>query len=198
MSKMNSRLRKKIYPKLVARDGEECHNCPTIGNYNSLVIDHLDNNNSNNEINNLQLLCRSCNGKKNPRGKAKKQSPIYVRGDEHQQPKEPSPELKKSERCEPIFRDWIERRVGEFGSLSVYDILTGGAERAGCSQATVNRYLQKVCSIEGNFQYIEKEDGQKFVRFKPEYVQKIKAADSTKSDQNVIPINSPKIMAEGP
>lgn len=187
---MNSRFRKKLYPVLVNRDGEECAICGKVGNKNSLVIDHRDNINSHNEPDNLQLLCRSCNGKKNPRGKGKKQSPMYVRGDEYQHPKEPSPELKKSERCEPIFRTWLEETISQRHLLSVYDVITGGAEKAGCAQATVNRYLQKVCSIVGNFEYFENAEQQKCVRFKPEYAAKIKGDEKKTINEKVIPLQN--------
>ncbi len=67
MSNMNGITRKKLYPIIVSRDGEYCKCCGVLSTEQQLVIDHKDNDNSNNGLLNLQLLCRTCNYLKNPR-----------------------------------------------------------------------------------------------------------------------------------
>ena len=161
---MNSRLHNILYPQLVERDGEKCARCPVNEGTKVLVIDHRDNDNSNNVLSNLQLLCRSCNNKKNPRGPGKKQSPMYVRGDEYQPPRRPTPELEKNERCEPVFRRWLEEKILQLGKMELHDTISSGAEKAGCSPPTANRYLQKMCSSEGKFEVYGGDDGKKYIR----------------------------------
>jgi len=64
---MNKKTHDKLYDIIAKRDGECCHFCEKKPPEHQLVIDHKDNDNSNNELYNLQLLCRACNYKKNPR-----------------------------------------------------------------------------------------------------------------------------------
>jgi len=67
VSKMNGSNRKKLYQEMVNDEGEFCKICNVTSKERQLVIDHKDNNNSNNLRENRQFLCRSCNYKKNPR-----------------------------------------------------------------------------------------------------------------------------------
>ncbi len=152
------------------------------GKEKKLVVDHIDNNNNNNEFNNLQLLCYSCNGKKNPRGKGKKLSPVYIRGDEYLGVREPSPEMKQNQRCEPIFRQWLEEMINKHEMLAFEDVLNGGAEKAGCSQASIYRYLQKVCSIEGKYMVIQGDSENRHVKYKPEF--EVRRKSQEKKNQN--------------
>jgi len=180
MSRMNSNTRKIFYPQLVQRDGEQCKKCGKLGNSKTLVIDHLDNDNSNNKPSNLQLLCRSCNGKKNPRGKGKKQSHVCICGNEYEPMKKPSPELKKHEEKLPIFEEWLMINMLKRGKMSVSDILNAGAEKTKSSQITINRYLACASSFEGKYEGFE-EDGQKYVKFKPECEALIRKEEATKN-----------------
>jgi len=65
VSKMNGTTRKKLYKMISNRDGEYCKGCSKLPSEGQLVVDHRDNNNSNNSLRNLQLLCRTCNFIKN-------------------------------------------------------------------------------------------------------------------------------------
>ena len=160
MSRMNSRTRKKLYPILVLRDGEYCNMCGKVGSTKSLIIDHIDNNPRNNALHNLQLLCRGCNHRKNPRGEAKpKNQNIEI----HEPPA--SKEMLKNEICEPIFRDWLEEELRRWGRKEVKDALNAGAEVAGVSPATTERYLSKMTSSAGKLSIVVI-DGVKFVAFK--------------------------------
>ena len=66
---LNKRQRDFLYPQIVKKQGGEyCKGCgKSIDKIqeNLLMIDHIDNNNSNNILDNLQLLCRACNIIKN-------------------------------------------------------------------------------------------------------------------------------------
>lgn len=72
MGNMNKRTRDLVYPLLKSRLGEQCMICrkdlfalKELGFAAELCIDHIDNNNGNNSLSNLQFLCKSCNTKKN-------------------------------------------------------------------------------------------------------------------------------------
>ena len=65
VSNMSGQARKKWYKFLGKRDGEFCKFCRRSPKEMQLVIDHKDNNNSNNNPKNFQLLCRRCNLIKN-------------------------------------------------------------------------------------------------------------------------------------
>jgi len=60
MSNMNGRRRKRARKFLIERDGNVCKKCRVSGKKKKLVIDHIDNNNSNNNYDNMQLLCYAC------------------------------------------------------------------------------------------------------------------------------------------
>ena len=189
MSRMNSRIRKKFYPLLVARDSEECALCGVIGNRSSLIIDHKDNDNSNNTIENYQLLCRSCNGKKNPRGKAKKQSTMREKEIDYLKTKESSAELAKSEKCKPMFKKWLKEVIKQYGTLGVPELVNAGAEKINLSQQTTMRYLQGSCSFEGDYE-IYTIDEKKYVRFKAEYAAKMKNIQNLPTDEEVNPVQN--------
>lgn len=151
MSRMNSRNRQKHYGSLVLRDGEQCRICgrrpPEVG----LVIDHIDNDNGNNDFGNLQLLCQSDNVRKNPRGKAcgKMMSPMRVGGEVLDRPRPASAEFERNLRAEPRFRHWLIARLRAGTACSLREAVDAGAEYAGCSQTTIERYLKKMSSSEG-------------------------------------------------
>lgn len=105
--------------------------------YLQLQVDHIDNNNGNNVIENLQLLCPSCNRWKNPR-RSKEVSP---------RPK--TPEMNKNEECEPEWRKWVNEIVISEGGITETRAINGGAERYGLSPETTRKYLLKITSDEG-------------------------------------------------
>ena len=53
---MNKRTRDKLYPIIVTRDGEYCRCCGKLPHEGQLVLDHRDNNNTNNTHTNLQIM----------------------------------------------------------------------------------------------------------------------------------------------
>lgn len=168
MPRMNSRVRKRLYGILRDRDGERCRICRRRGNEKSLVIDHLDNNNDNNELSNLQLLCRRDNSRKNPRGPARRKilSPVSVRVCELDTPQISSAEYSKNQEAEPLFRHWLYDNVRTLGEIEYQEAIDCGAEIANCSQESVKRYIRKLCSSVG-IMLIEREaDERIFIRLR--------------------------------
>lgn len=173
MSRMNSRNRKKFYKLLKERDGEQCNICRKKGGFETLVIDHIDNNNSNNDPENLQLLCPSDNTKKNPRGKGKKRSPVSIDTNAHEAEKIVSAEFRKNQESEPRFRHWLYDKIKVLGKMKFDEVVDAGAEKAGCSQATIIRYIKKVVSSEGIYEVNVDLENNKIIEFKPTYKEKI-------------------------
>ena len=160
MSRMNGRNRKHLYQIISARDGEFCAMCGIVGSIKSLCIDHRDNNNRNNDPDNLQLLCRSCNTKKNQRGKAKPENESA----EVETPRQ-SEEVRLKKKYEPMFRKWIDIQVQRYGRILLQDAVESGAEVTGASIQTIERYFRKMCSLSGKLKVVEVE-GKKYVEFK--------------------------------
>jgi len=108
-----------------------------------LYIDHIDNDPTNTVLENLQLLCPSCNRIKNP----KRVEPI---------PERPfTPEMAKNTKYEGPYRRWINEEVLENGGIPFENALDGGAERFGLSPETTRKYIRKMISSEGNFGMFE-------------------------------------------
>ena len=166
MANMNKRNRDKIYPKCVEKQhGEYCVLCgvePWIlaeqGKSPILFIDHINNNNSDNRLENYQLLCRSCNTKKNHPSLAEP----FTRS--------ATPEMITGKRYEKDFRRWVSGHYMENENIGLsYDyLLNSGAEYIGCSQETLKRYLKKMTSSEGIYEWFDKTGGISMV-LKAEY-----------------------------
>ena len=138
MSKMNGPTRKKLYKEMIVDEGEFCKNCNVSGEEKQLVIDHKDNDNSNNHRENRQFLCRPCNYKKNPR------RPV----DECVSEDEKS-ELIVNRIKEPQFRKFVAHEINERVRVPERELIDSGAEHIGMSPVTTKRYLNKMCSPEG-------------------------------------------------
>jgi hypothetical protein len=155
------------------------------------MLDHKDNNPSNNDASNLQILCRAHNTFKNPRGPGKRGVRMRhildsltrtrvresekdreietILGDRTASPLIRHAEMKKNIECEPKFRTWVEGMIRRHGRMKAVVLAEGGAEEVGCSQQTTRRYLDKMCSIAGILRYDKTEEGT-FVELKPEYI----------------------------
>ena len=126
MARLNGPKRRKLYRLISQRDGEFCWIGGEPGDNNSLVVDHWDNDNSNNDPQNCHLLCRSMNGLKNPRGRDrrhKKHSSVCVGGREgslgHGEIGVATLEMLKNQTAEPAFRHWLFGRVVREGRVSI-------------------------------------------------------------------------------
>lgn len=141
MSKMNGPTRKKLYCEMILDEGEYCKHCGVSGKEKQLVIDHKDNDNSNNLRVNRQFLCRSCNYKKDPRRPVDECVSECESGD--------LTEIQISQRKEPAFRKFVFHELNELGKVSEYDLINAGAEDIKISPVTAKRYLNKMCSSRG-------------------------------------------------
>ena len=162
MTRMNSRDRPKWYKYLAQLDGEKCYICGVRGTKETLVVDHWNNDNSDNRPENLHLLCRSCNTSKNVKNKAVDNMCVSVCEDERPLP----PEMAHNLRTEPRFRRWLLVKVLELEKISYEEALNAGAEYAGASTETVRRYLRKVTSSEGIYVILNDPDGYPYIHFK--------------------------------
>lgn len=142
VSRMNGPTRKKAYQFLVKQDGEYCKGCGALPSERQLVVDHRDNNNSNNNPDNWQLLCRPCNALKNPR-------PVDVCVSENGSQ---ATELQVNRTKEPKFKKMLAQLINEKQYHEEKDLTNSIAERLDLSPVTVKRYLDKVCSSHGIYQ----------------------------------------------
>jgi len=150
VSNMNKKTRDKLYPIIAKRDGEYCKCCGKLPNEGKLEIDHRDNNNSNNSLTNLQLLCRSCNYLKNPR-----KEPFDLCESEKGYDLEESC-MTKNKRTEPAFRKFILEEIdkSDWHSLNWSEAIDMGAEKIGISQMTAERYLKKMITKYGQLRLL--------------------------------------------
>jgi len=159
MSRMSGRMRKKLYAILVQRDGEYCNIGGEPGSSKTLIVDHLDNDSSNNRLSNLHLICRSMNHAKNPRGRSRKQSSESVCHESVDLPRASSAEFLKNLQSEPDFKHFLFIEVWRKGSIEINEAYNCGAAIARCSPETIRRrYLPKEVSRVRPYMVIENED----------------------------------------
>ena len=139
---MNGETRKKLYVWIAKRDGDYCHCCGRLPIEKQLIIDHRDNDNSNNNLDNLQILCRTCNYVKNPRRPLEEVSESINKEET---------ELQKSNRTEPQFKRFAIQELNQSKRHNVLEqeLINAGAEYVGISPVTTKRYLNKLCSSRG-------------------------------------------------
>ena len=147
MSNMNNRQRKIAYAHL-KKFGAYCRGCQALESEKKLEIDHKDNNNSNNHPSNWQFLCRSCNYIKNPR--LAEREPLDVCGGECDLFSKPT-EISINREKEPEFREYVIQQVARNGKMKRRELVNTASERIGISQKTATRYLDKMCSYEGEY-----------------------------------------------
>ena len=147
MSNMNNRQRKIAYARL-KKFGAYCRGCQALESEKELVIDHKDNNNSHNHTSNLQFLCRSCNYIKNPR--LAEREPLDVCGGECDS-LDKETEITINREKQPMFEEYLIQQVARNGPMKRRELVNAASERVGISQKTATRYLDKMCSYEGEF-----------------------------------------------
>lgn len=146
MSKMNGKTRKKLYRLIASRDGEFCKQCEKLSSQGQLVIDHINNNNCNNSLDNLQLLCRACNYKKNPR------RPVDLCVSNDTNSKDDSISINRS--TEPQFREFVYNELDNENQVLLDDLIASGAEFVGISVETAKRHLKKMLSKYGKLERV--------------------------------------------
>ena len=77
-----------------------------------------------------------------------------------------SGEMLKNMECEPKFRKYVYGIVREFNAVVHKELKIAGAERAGVSAQTANRYLEKMCSFAGSLEVFRNQDGELCVRLR--------------------------------
>lgn len=159
MANMNKQTHDKLFPLIKNKQkGEYCLNCfkspfelQSTGQDPNLVIDHKNNNNADNRLENLQLLCRSCNTKKNHWRKAE---PFE---------RSATPEIIINRKNENRFRNYTLGRILDpvnNGSLEHDSLIADGAEFIGCSVQAIKNYLIKMTSPEhGLYTWEARPDG---------------------------------------
>jgi hypothetical protein len=143
---MNGNQRKKLHYRLITRDGANCNNCYVSHTIRKPIIDHIDNNNRNNILENLQLLCRACNYRKNPRI-SERDSSYTSNENKHTG----SSSIIINQEKEQKFRNFVYQEMifGQKRNHSRKNIINGGAEIVGISPETANRYFKKLSSFTG-------------------------------------------------
>jgi len=158
-----------VYRLLEFRDGPGCFICGKLPKKGKIHdIDHADNDKTNDDPENLHLLCHSCNCKKRDMslndqlklirsysaknvcvsecdkgfGKTAEVKELvgYRKG---------SPEMFANACFENQFREWILKEVKGWGSYSKQEAMATGAELVGCSPVTIGRYITKLISDAG-------------------------------------------------
>ncbi len=111
-----------------------------------LYLDHIDNDQTHNYIDNFQLLCPSCNRIKNP----KRIGTSIKRGK--------TPEMERGDVQENAYREYIRKEIIEKDWILDDDAIDGGAEYLTnfeegltISTETVKRYLSKMVSNTGQY-----------------------------------------------
>ncbi|MGB2867845.1 MAG: HNH endonuclease signature motif containing protein [Bacteroidota bacterium] len=195
---MNARIRNRLYPQLVERDRERCRICGRPGNRNTLVIDHINNDNGDNRLENLQLLCKSDNSQKNPRGPGRRKllSPVCVQ--EIDRASAGSAEMQKNLEAEPAFAHWLYEEIRKSGKITLDDALNGGALAARCSQMTIKRYLKKLTFRDGPFEMLEDQEKNIFIFLRKPAAEKVETTQGMvrrKEDEKILPLRQ---NTEGP
>lgn len=116
------------------------------------IVEHKDNDPTNNTDENIHIYCRGCNQLKNPR-KAKKRITEKM----HITSMEQTQSQAINTRVENPWRAWTIGKIDLYApdGFPVEHAIYGGAELFKCSPATIDRYyLPKLTSINGRF-YIE-------------------------------------------
>jgi len=147
MSNMNKKTHDEKYPLIAKRDGECCYFCGKEPPEHQLVIDHKDNDNSNNELYNLQLLCYACNYKKNPRRPLDQCVSVSKKINEDS--------ISINRQKEPQFCKFVYAEIGRKGQVLWYSLVASGAEIVGISIETARKYLVKMTSEYGKLQVVQ-------------------------------------------
>jgi len=157
MSRMNSATHKICHELLKVKYGEFCMMCLATSQERELEIDHIDNNNSNNDPSNIQFLCRSCNYKKNPR--LAEREPVALCGGVSEKESESlyiPTEIAINRTNEPLVRKYVKEMIEEHGELSQQELVYSSAEKFGLSPKTTIKYIRKMCSMAGDYKRISK------------------------------------------
>jgi len=136
---MNGETTKRKRQMLITNSGEYCVCCGALPNESTIVINRKDNNNKNNAIENLQLMCRSCVNSKN---NTSKHDDLCVKTKE-----ETSISINREKQSK--FYNFVYNHLDKHENLPYKELMYSGAEHLDLSPATTERYLQKMTSAYG-------------------------------------------------
>jgi hypothetical protein len=137
--------------------GEQCTDCgaglfelEALGRKPILFIDHIDNNNGNNSLSNLQFLCRGCNTKKN-----------WTRDNNLDPTTRNAPlELQLSKTNKKKARKYIAGRMDSENYALVYeDLIDDLTEYLDNSQQANKNYIKAFCSKKHGLYTLEDRNG---------------------------------------
>lgn len=133
----------------------------------TFVIEHKDNNRKNNDNNNLEISCRSCNKKKDVSSiykalKVKGLTLNYIYTDARKKIlndklRIDSMAMAKHIHGEPIFRDFAVQIVKQKGIIRADELVNAGCELAGVQPKKGYEYLSKLTSLTGVLEIVEKD-----------------------------------------
>ena len=175
--RMSPEDRAVYYDFLKRRDGEECRFCgrkPT--EKSPLQVDHIDGWETwktkkkarKVDTTRLQLLCASCNRKKDPGGRPRQASEYVSLEKEREQAKsveeagtdiEAPATFRASRINEQRVRTWILGYLTVHKDISLQEAVRTGAEIAECSKQATRAYLDKMVSLVGPLKLTESEPG---------------------------------------
>jgi hypothetical protein len=187
VARLTRRQREIVYPALLENQHGKCANCDiherdTPGQ--KLTLDHLDNDRSNNNFNNLQLLCRPDNTSKENRHRTELRMAQLLNGhkkghtnghvpqgsSEREREKlsdegiglrgvldyqRGSIEMQANDWYEPVVIQYLAQRVNQDRQADYADTVNAAAELAGCNPTTVKRYLDKKASSVGQYEIVK-------------------------------------------
>jgi hypothetical protein len=185
MSRLSGPARIRNYIALVGRDTEVCFIGGEQVTFQTAVVDHWDNENSNNRLSNLHLLCRPMNAVKNPRGNAvlrKNADPEKLLSSLHvsriRVPMVDGPtslriqtaEYQKHVITSPNFRHWLFYVIVHLGEVDYNQVVVCGSELVRCHAQTLKGYLAGMTSAAGLYSLTPATDGAtSLIRLKPEW-----------------------------
>jgi len=186
--------RRRLYSDLISRDGEHCTDCgkPPGQLNHPLEIDHVDENKSRDGLENLQLLCKSCNVSKQNRSRADRHASPGSQSIDGSRYEIPSAEREREKRGPQIprfglgaltgettppsvqiswtyrkkFEEWLPVRLKQLGALSTNEIINAASAYIPCSKKAASDYLDAMTSFEGPLVIYQDADGVEIVRFK--------------------------------
>ena len=129
------------------------------GRLPNLVLDHVDNDSSNNGLENLQILCHGCNTKKNhPRNKTvdPRMPPEYVVGKNLMRDARRYVHGLMLDPATPVEARLFSRLLDDM------------AEELDCTQNSVRSYLAKMTSRHGLYEWHRTASGDRVLHFKPD------------------------------
>ena len=187
------------YRYLTLRDGEQCVICRAKPPKAKLEIDHINGDITNNNPDNLCLLCKKHNCEMRSKSPAEHKKIIERYSLLNEKERENtvalpatqftkevvdyqtgSVEMQANAMFEINYREWLINMVKTHQEYLKEEAINAGAEIVGCSPLTTRRYLQKLTSSSGVLYETKDAFGRGVLKFKPH--KRIVKRNSRKTD----------------